>query len=165
VQVASITNFQQKRSPRFFFLFVLLLMGVIGCHHQVLAKGELAPPLFLFLVFRCHHQLSVEGELSSLYSCSFLLLLQHHHQLSVEGEHAPSFIFLSFVVFRMPLPRFGRNETYSPFFIVFVISGAYGQVLAKKKLKLPPFFLFSSFFSFGRKSAPLPSVATLALGS
>jgi hypothetical protein len=41
-------TFNKEGAYFLFSLFVLLLMGISGCHHQVLAEGELAPPFFHF---------------------------------------------------------------------------------------------------------------------
>ncbi len=48
-------------------------------------------------------------------------------------------------------------------FLLFL--GHMAKFWQKRSLSSPLFFFFLVFFSFGRKSAPLPSVATLTLGS
>jgi hypothetical protein len=53
-----ILNKKGAQAPFFFFFFsfYFVLMGVSGCHCQVQAEGELAPPFFIFvlLVLGCH---------------------------------------------------------------------------------------------------------------
>jgi hypothetical protein len=102
----------------FFFLYVLLLVGASGFHHQLLAKGEPNLPLCRKLVMEltCTQKQQKKGKKRGIFLIFFLffvLLLmgasECHRQVLVEGELAPYFFCFCFVNFWVPSPGLSKG--------------------------------------------------------